>query len=296
METAKGEICMSLIPDYANAVGSAMSYNRKAADTKGKEKTDGNASSEKTGKANKADKTDRTGKTGTVTGRTIGNPKLSEKAAKYYEELKRKYSNMDFILVSEDQKEKARAQAGSYANASKMVVLIDEDKIERMAEDENYRRQYEAIIANAGSGIAQMKSSLEASGTKVKGYGMQVNDGGTATYFAVLQKSSDAQKERIEKKREKAAEEKKTEARRAQKDAQEKRIRDGKNQRDEHAAERVNKTDETAEADWENTVTITASSIGELLKKIGDYQQNERMNTVQTKEERLVGGHIDYKG
>ena len=164
---------MSLIPDYANAVGSAMSYNRKAADTKGKEKTDGNASSEKTGKANKADKTDRTGKTGTVTGRTIGNPKLSEKAAKYYEELKRKYSNMDFILVSEDQKEKARAQAGSYANASKMVVLIDEDKIERMAEDENYRRQYEAIIANAGSGIAQMKSSLEASGTKVKGYGMQ---------------------------------------------------------------------------------------------------------------------------
>lgn len=287
---------MSLIPDYANAVGSAMSYNRKAADTKGKEKTDGNASSEKTGKANKADKTDRTGKTGTVTGRTIGNPKLSEKAAKYYEELKRKYSNMDFILVSEDQKEKARAQAGSYANASKMVVLIDEDKIERMAEDENYRRQYEAIIANAGSGIAQMKSSLEASGTKVKGYGMQVNDGGTVTYFAVLQKSSDAQKERIEKKREKAAEEKKAEARRAQKDAQEKRIRDGKNQRDEHAAERVNKTDETAEADWENTVTITASSIGELLKKISDYQQNERMNTVQTKEERLVGGHIDYKG
>ena len=260
----------------------------EAADTKGKEKTDGNASSEKTGKANKADKTDRTGKTGTVTGRTIGNPKLSEKAAKYYEELKRKYSNMDFILVSEDQKEKARTQAGSYANASKMVVLIDEDKIERMAEDENYRRQYEAIIANAGSGIAQMKSSLEASGTKVKGYGMQVNDGGTATYFAVLQKSSDAQKERIEKKREKAAEEKKAEARRAQKDAQEKRIRDGKNQRDEHAAER--------EADWENTVTITASSIEELLKKISDYQQNERMNTVQTTEERLVGGHIDYKG
>ena len=95
---------------------------------------------------------------------------------------------------------------------------------------------------------------------------------------------------------EKAAEEKKAEARRAQKDAQEKRIRDGKNQRDEHAAERVNKTDEASEADWENTVTITASSIEELLKKISDYQQNERMNTVQTKEERLVGGHIDYKG
>ena len=50
--------------------------------------------------------------------------------------------------------------------------------------------------------------------------------------------------------------------------------------------ERVNKTDEASEADWENTVTITASSI-EAVKKISDYQQNERMNTVQTKEEQL---------
>lgn len=154
---------------------------------------------------------------------------------------------MDFILVSEDQKEKARAQAGSYANASKMVVLIDEDKIERMAEDENYRRQYEAIIANAGSGIAQMKSSLEASGTKVKGYGMQVMTAAPPPILPCCRSLPDAQKERIEKKREKAAEEKKAEAKRAQKEAQEKRIRDGKNQRDEHANERVNKTDEASE-------------------------------------------------
>lgn len=81
-----------------------------------------------------------------------------------------------------------------------MVVLIDEDKVERMAEDENYRKQYEAIIANAASGISQLKSSLESSGANVKGFGMQVNDGGTATYFAVLEESSAAQRERIEKK------------------------------------------------------------------------------------------------
>ena len=34
-----------------------------------------------------------------VSGKTIGNPKLSEKAARYYEQLKKKFSNMDFILV-----------------------------------------------------------------------------------------------------------------------------------------------------------------------------------------------------
>lgn len=39
-----------------------------------------------------------------VSGRTIGNPELTEKAAKYYEELKKKYGNLDFILVSKDQK------------------------------------------------------------------------------------------------------------------------------------------------------------------------------------------------
>ncbi len=56
---------------------------------------------------------------------------------------------MNFILVSEDQKENAKANAAGYANSNNMVVLIDEDKIERMASDENYRKQYEGIIANA---------------------------------------------------------------------------------------------------------------------------------------------------
>ena len=53
---------------------------------------------------------------------------------------------MNFILVSEDQKENAKANAAGYANSNNMVVLIDEDKIERMASDENYRKQYEGIL------------------------------------------------------------------------------------------------------------------------------------------------------
>ena len=118
-----------------------------------------------------------------VNGQTIGNPRLSEKASKYYDQLKKKYSNMNFILVSEDQKEYAKAQASNYANANNMVVLIDEDKIERMAEDENYRKQYEGIIANAASGLSQLGQSIAATGANVKGYGMQVNDGGTASIF-----------------------------------------------------------------------------------------------------------------
>lgn len=113
----------------------------------------------KTGKTNKENATgtenSKVSKTNGNYGKTIGNAKLSEEGAKYYQELKKKYSNMDFILVSKDQKANAQANAASYANGNKMVVLIDEEKIERMATDENYRKQYEGIIKNAASGLGQ---------------------------------------------------------------------------------------------------------------------------------------------
>lgn len=44
-----------------------------------------------------------------------------------------------------------------------------------------------------------MSSKISATGASVKGFGMQINDDGTASYFAVLKKSSAAQKQRIEK-------------------------------------------------------------------------------------------------
>ena len=178
------------------------------------------AATEAAAAATAADYTSTAAEKKEVSGKTIGNPKLSEKAARYYEQLKKKFSNMDFILVSEDQKEAAKAQAASYANASRMVVLIDEAKIERMAEDEAYRKQYEGVISGAGSKLLQMKSSLTASGAQVKGYGMQVNDGGLTSFFAVLKKSSADQKTRIDKQKEKTKSEKKAAEKKAEKKGQ----------------------------------------------------------------------------
>lgn len=212
-------------------------------------------------------------------GKTIGEPKLSEEAEKYYNQLKKKYSNMDFILVSSDKKLQAQAQAGKYANPAKMVVLIDEEKIERMATDEAYRKKYEAIISGATTQLNQLGDSLASSGASVKGFGMQVNDGGTASFFAVLEKSSAAQKERIEKR----AEEK-----RAEKKAQAKQ--------EEKAAAKEHMEGKRAEkAEQNHTVTITASSMEELLQKIQDFTLEERSNMVQTPEEVNVGQHIDIR-
>lgn len=259
------------------------------------------ANTAKTVKIEKTDKPDNTGKTQSaeskakskVSGKTVGNPELSDKALKYYEELKKKYSNMDFILVSRDMKEQAKAHAGSYANRDKMVVLIDEDKIEKMAEDEKYRKQYENIIANASSGVSQLGKSISESGANVKGYGVQINDNGTASYFAVLEKSSAAQKERIEKKAAEKKETKKAEERKAEKKKAQERLdkrsdkADSTDRTDKNTSDKINST----RAD---TITITANSIEELIKKIHDNIYESMSDTVQTESERMIGQKFDY--
>ncbi len=212
-------------------------------------------------------------------GKTIGEPQLSEDAEKYYEQLKKKYAHMDFILVSSDMKQQAQAQAGRYANPAKMVVLIDEEKIERMATDENYRKKYEAIISGAASQLEQLGQNLESSGTKIKGFGMQINDGGMTSYFAVLEKSSAAQKQRIEKQAEEKRAEKKAAAKKAAKE-------DAKERLEEKRAEKQEKSE---------TVTIKASSMEELLQKIQDYALEVRSDSVQLPEETNVGQHIDIR-
>lgn len=260
-------------------------------------------------------------------GRTIGEPKLSEEGKKYYDELKNKFKGYDFILVSKDQIENAKSQAARYANPMKPVVLIDEEKIEKMATDKDYREKYESVIAGASSQLSKMKDQLMASGADFKGFGIQVNDGGTASFFAVVKKSQDAQAERIEKNREarKAAhkaEVKKAAAKRTEKKKAEKREAERlkKGETEGKKTDAVKHEDPREEADilnmtqdeittyrpgldkglrkiWDKeTLTISASSVEELIQKVGDHVQNEKMNSVVTPEEAMMGQHIDFKG
>lgn len=243
----------------------------------------------------KSEKNDDARKPGNY-GKSIGEPKLSEKAQKYYEELKKKYSNMDFILVSEDKKLEAQAMASGFANPNKMIVLIDEDKVERMANDENYRKQYESIIQNAGAKMPQLQQGLASSGANVKGYGMKVNDNGTASYFAVLDKSRAEQRARIERKAAEKKEAKKADAKAAAKKKEEERLKDKKtaDKADRFIDESQELRDKINGVD-SDTITITASSIEELLKKINDYVLEERSNYILTEEEQQVGQQFDFK-
>lgn len=193
-----------------------------------------------------------------VTGKTIGNPRLSEEAKRYYESLKEKYQGMDFILVSSDKKDKVKEHAGSFANPQSMVVLIDEEKIEKMATDDQYRQHYEGLIAAAQKKLPELRKAL-GNFSVVKGFGMYLNDNGTASFFVATKTSAEKQAEKIKERKE----EKKEAERLAEK-----------------KAEKI----------------ITADSIEELQKKVEELSYILMADMVKSAGEQYLGTVIDFKG
>lgn len=204
----------------------------------------------------------------TTTKSTIGTPKLSETASSYYDELKSKYSDVAFVLVDDAHAGSAKEHASDITTDKSMIVLISEDEVEQMATDETTRKKNESIIEDARAQMPDLLKQLKESGTEVKAFGIEFDDNGTASYFAVVDKSMAAQKERIENKvTEKRAEEKK-----AQK-------------KDEQTKNNVKKEDLT---------TVTASSMEELIKKIKDVMYEAKADSVLTEQEKLVGQKFDF--
>ena len=239
-------------------------------------------------------------------GFAIGDVKLSDKAKDYYEKLKSKFHNMEFIAVSNDMKEQVKKNAASYGNANKMVVLIDVEKIERMAEDENFRKKYEGIIAMSQTKLAEAKNSLTSSGAAVSNFGISVDSNGNEKFFATLEKSSDMQKKRIEKNQAEKKEAKKAAEKKAkeksQKEALEEKI---KEKRAESAAsEKTDNISDAAETEAAEEISlepkeyikIEADSMDALLNKVRNYSYNSALSRVKTEAELSVGTAIDFKG
>jgi hypothetical protein len=219
-------------------------------------------------------------------GKTLGKVQLSEEGAKYYEELKKKYSGMDFVLVSKDMKDYAKANASSFGNANRMVVLIDEEKIERMATDEEYRAKYEGLIAQAQNKMPQLMEAMkEKSG--IKTIGMQVGDNGKASFFAVMSKSNQDMTQKLQEKRAAKKKAEKAAEKKAHKKEELEKLQ-------EKIAEKAGKAEEVE--DEEDYVILQADSVEELLRKIDDYNFSLRADSVQTPYEKTIGQSIDFKG
>ncbi len=230
--------------------------------------------------------------TKTEYGMTIGDVQLSDKAKDYLGKLQSKFHGMEFITVSKDMKAQVQQNAAAYGNANKMVVLIDEEKLERMATDESFRKKYEGIIASSQSKMMQAKMGLSSSGSNVKNFGMSVDSNGKESFFATVGKSQDLQKKRIEKKAAEKKEQKIKEKKKAEKKAQEERINKAKDSK----AEKAKDKDDTDIYEDEEFEIIEANSLDDLLSKVQTYSYNNAASRVMTDTERAVGTRVDFKG
>lgn len=246
-------------------------------------------------------------------GNTIGDVKLSEKAADYLDKLKSKFHNMEFITVSKGMKTKVQQNAAAYGNAKKMVVLIDEEKLERMATDESYRKKYEGIIAMSQKKLDAAKASLASTGAGIKNFGMSIDSNGNENFFATVEKSQDLQKKRMEKKAAEKKEQKSLEKKATKKKNAEKKAAEKKEQRAEEKkiAEKKaleareqkkaeNKTQEEslheAGDDKPEYAIFEEDSMEKLLSKVRDYSYALSVSKVLTDTERALGTQVDYKG
>ena len=230
--------------------------------------------------------------TKTEYGMTIGDVQLSDKAKDYLGKLQSKFHGMEFITVSKDMKAQVQQNAAAYGNANKMVVLIDEEKLERMATDESFRKKYEGIIASSQTKMMQAKMGLSSSGSNVKNFGMSVDSNGKESFFATVGKSQDLQKKRIEKKAAEKKEQKLKEKKKAEKKAQEDRINKAKDSK----AKKPEDKDDTDIYEEEEFDIIEANSLDDLLSKVQTYSYNNAASRVMTDTERAVGTRFDFKG
>ncbi len=225
-------------------------------------------------------------------GSVIGDVQLSEKASEYLSKLKSKFHNMEFITVSKDMKSQVQQNAASYGNANKMVVLIDDEKLERMAEDESFRKKYEGIIAMSQEKMNQAKMGLTSSGASIKNFGMSVDSKGKESFFATTNKAQDIQKKQLEKKAAAKKAQKAAEKRKAEKEKREEAIQKAR----EEKAEKTDSESKDIISSDDEYVIIKADSMDELISRVQTYSYNNRSAQVVSDYEKIVGSSFDFKG
>ncbi len=234
-------------------------------------------------------------------GTVIGNVELSDKAKEYYNKLKAKFHNMDFILVGKAEKGRVAANAAAYGNANKQVVLIDEEKLERMANDDSFRKKYEGIIEMSQTQLSGLKNSLASSGASIKNFGMSVDENGKTSFFATLEKASEAQNKILEKRNAAKKAEKAKELKKAAKEEKDERLekmreknrmqQDAINAKERMDDGSVQETD--AREDLPEYIEFWADSPEELARTVSDYAFAGRESEIMPGD---VGGHIDFRG
>ena len=125
---------------------------------------------------------------------------LSYNAKKLLKEMQKMYRNTDFIVADYESEEEAAAYLSR--GTSKYSVLLTPEELEKMAADENVKNENLKTLDNAFAKLDEMKEKLGEKGQEVSRLGVVLGDNGEVSFFAELEKSSQMQRERIEKQRE----------------------------------------------------------------------------------------------
>lgn len=191
---------------------------------------------------------------------------LSTQAKKLLDELKKKYSNMDFIVADYENDEEASAYLSR--GTKEFSVLIDPETLEEMASDEDAKAKNIGILEDSVSQLKDMSDKLGDKKDEVAHLGVSIGKDGKVSYFAELEKLGERQKEWIEKSRENRKEEKASK----EKTALEKMMQEN--------------------APYEKTkkTRVQADSVEELIEKINAVDWDK----VKEEEKPEEGGRFDF--
>ena len=145
----------------------------------------------KTSGTNQTRKTDSTKK-------TDKNPvQLSSRAKALLQELKKTYNNMDFMVADYESDE----EAASYLSrgTKEYSVLIDAEELERMAADDDVKKQNLSLLDDAVGKLDEVKDQLGDHKDEVVRMGISIGKDGEMSFFAELEKAGERQKEFVDK-------------------------------------------------------------------------------------------------
>lgn len=141
--------------------------------------------------------TDQTRKTDS-TKKTDKNPvQLSSRAKALLQELKKTYTNMDFMVADYESDE----EAASYLSrgTKEYSVLIDSEELERMAADDDVKKQNLSLLDDAVGKLDEVKDQLGDHKDEVVRMGISIGKDGEMSFFAELEKAGERQKEFVDK-------------------------------------------------------------------------------------------------
>ena len=148
--------------------------------------------------------------------------KLSDKAQKYLDELRKQYGNYDFIIADRGDDYKGLLKQSS----KEISVVLSSEELEKMANDENYAsekmRNVKTIERMTGRimdeyGFESAWGKDNNGGIEISKITVSVDDDGKMKIFSELERASEKRQEQMDKIREKRADDKKAAEKKAKK-------------------------------------------------------------------------------